>query len=162
MKVQNMMSKKGDKPLNNFIVVVGVATMWAGFEFFRRITNQLAHGTREQANNALRDATINSIADRMDMPIATIYRILENPNSDPEVFDQIRRAIRKIEVLFQKPRSVGEKPVPVVLKIHWSDNNSTLIAQDWPINLLPPEVRGLLIQQPSVTVEWELPDLQKN
>ncbi len=142
-------------------LMVGAVAMWAGFEFFKHLLNQLSgSGTRDLANVALRDAVIGAIADRLDLPSATVRRVLEEPERDRALFEKIRKAIARVEVTFQKPRENGEKPVPVVLKIYWDQRDSTLIAQDWPLALLPPEVRDLLGKQRSVMVEWELPDFE--
>lgn len=112
---------------------------------------------RIQANTHIRKAVIEAIANQFNWPVASIERILHDPASDKQKWEQIATALADCRVSFKK--SMDNK-VDVSICLQWNDSESTTIRQRWAITQIPPEVRQALDEREQVSVQWQMPEIE--
>lgn len=149
------MSKPSNSQSESSYFLLLLLASVAGYALLKKLMTKSNLSLREQADEYIRTAVIDATAKQFNWPVATISRILQQPESDPKRWQALQAAWQDCRVTFAKqPQDIN-----VTILINWTETESITIRQRWQWRQLPADIREGLLTREAVTVHWEMPEV---
>lgn len=147
-----------EKPPQSFVMfVAGILVGMFGFQQIQRFNEKVADQVREDADKKIQNIILQAIAKRVDIPSATLEKVLKDPSYDVEAANAVREIFQSARLIFVNK---GNNLVETTLEIRWTDNQFTTIEMKWDWDQIPVEIRkDLLSKNKPIKVKWDFPDL---
>jgi hypothetical protein len=147
-----------DKSGNSLITFfAGIFLGVIGYHRLQQYTEKIEEQLQAKADQQVMETVLVAIAQKIGVPIATLHKVIDNPQHDPSAVEALRANYRACKLVFV-PQDAHW--IEVTYRIQWRDDTATLIQTRWEWDRLPIEIRKQLFRsgkQP-ITVSWDLPD----
>jgi|GEM_PF-4947311 len=135
----------------------GILVGMLGFRHIQRYSDKVVDQIRDDADKHIQNIILNAVAKRVDVPMATLEKVLRDPEYDPDAAAAIKNIFRGARLIFVNK---GNGVVETTLEIRWTDDQFTTLEMKWKWDQIPVEIRrDLMRKNKPIRVNWDFPDL---